>query len=336
MAFIFVPNADGGFDEGDRQTNSDTGVEYIYVDGAWRPLGPKIEDQFDALDERYVNKDGDVIHGTLEFDHGEDTDSNLLIRPNISNESTNIYQLNSGALRLRTLPGEDTNTGSTTHLAIGKNEITGDPETYIYHLQDPTAPLQGVNLQYLESYVSGYLPLIGGDMTGDLNIDKSSGTGLTISKDGQDNLKFWVDGTATTTKTTFANDNFVTKAYVDGKVDSIDPTTLLWKRVSKSAGDLEIGEFYISSSNNNIYLHPKAIGGIDLNMEPRVNTVTGIKHLVSVHKVNGTINYSIVCTEIDFNNGSNNYIRLTSSSVLCEDYTTANQNCRINIPGFTF
>ena len=82
MAFIFVPNADGGFDEGDRQTNSDTGVEYIYVDGAWRPLGPNIEDQFDALDERYVNRDGDVIHGTLEFDHGVDTDSNLLIRPN--------------------------------------------------------------------------------------------------------------------------------------------------------------------------------------------------------------------------------------------------------------
>ena len=97
-----------------------------------------------------------------------------------------------------------------------------------------------------------------------------------------------------------------------------------------------MGEFYISSSNNNIYLHPKAIGGVDLNMEPRVNTVTGIKHLVSVHKFNGTINYSIVCTEIGFNNSSNNYIRLTSSSVLCEDYTTANQNCRINIPGFTF
>ena len=111
---------------------------------------------------------------------------------------------------------------------------------------------------------------------------------------------------------------------------------MLWKRVSKSAGELEIGEFYISSSNNHIYLHPKAIGGVDLNMEPRVDKVTGIKHLVSVHKVNGTINYSIVCTEIVFNNGSNNYIRLTSGSVLCEDYTTTDQNCRINVPGFTF
>ena len=58
-------------------------------------------------------------------------------------------------------------------------------------------------------------------MTGDLNIDKSSGTAITISKVGQDNLKFWVDGTATTTKTTFANDNFVTKAYVDDKINNV-------------------------------------------------------------------------------------------------------------------
>ena len=43
MAFVFVPNADGGFDEGDRQTNPDTGVEYIYIDGAWRALGPDID-----------------------------------------------------------------------------------------------------------------------------------------------------------------------------------------------------------------------------------------------------------------------------------------------------
>ena len=34
MAFIFVPNADGSFTEGDKQTNPDTGVEYIYSDGA--------------------------------------------------------------------------------------------------------------------------------------------------------------------------------------------------------------------------------------------------------------------------------------------------------------
>ena len=42
MAFIFNPNPS----EGDKQTNPDTGVEYIYSGGAWRALGAKIEDEF--------------------------------------------------------------------------------------------------------------------------------------------------------------------------------------------------------------------------------------------------------------------------------------------------
>ena len=31
MAFQFVPNADGNFEEGMRQTNTETGVEYILL-----------------------------------------------------------------------------------------------------------------------------------------------------------------------------------------------------------------------------------------------------------------------------------------------------------------
>ena len=54
MAFQFVPP----FKEGDKQTNNETGVEYIFTDGAWRPLGPNIEDQYDKLDERYVKTEG--------------------------------------------------------------------------------------------------------------------------------------------------------------------------------------------------------------------------------------------------------------------------------------
>ena len=63
MAFTFIEP----FEEGDRQTNNETGVEYIYLDGAWRALGPKIEDEFDTLDDRYVNKNGDQMTGSLEF-----------------------------------------------------------------------------------------------------------------------------------------------------------------------------------------------------------------------------------------------------------------------------
>ena len=188
MAFQFVPP----FEEGDKQTNPETRVEYIFTDGAWRPLGPKIEDQFDELDERYVNVDGDTIHGTLKFDHGESNPANLLIRPNISDTATSIYSLNNGALRFRSLSTEDTTTNSTTHFAMGKTGDSGGPETYIYHLQDPQDELWAANKRYVDTAIanadvdlSGYLPLTGGNMTGDLNIDKSSGTGITISKDGQ-------------------------------------------------------------------------------------------------------------------------------------------------------
>ena len=55
------------FEEGYKQTNDETGVEYIFSDGGWRPLGPKIEDQFDELDDRYLVKTGDSYTGYLDF-----------------------------------------------------------------------------------------------------------------------------------------------------------------------------------------------------------------------------------------------------------------------------
>jgi len=176
MAFVFVPNAGGGFDEGMRQTNPETEVEYIYTDGAWRPLGPKIEDQFDVLDERYINQDGDIMHGELKFDHGESTPANILIYPNIADSSSSIYALNSATLRIRTLEGENRARGSSTHIAVGKNSLDGEPETNIYHLQDPTSELHGANKRYVDEQIENinldgeYLPLAGGDMTGDLNM----------------------------------------------------------------------------------------------------------------------------------------------------------------------
>jgi len=255
MAFIFNPNPN----EGDRQTNDETGVEYVYLSGAWRPLGPKIDSQFDTLDERYVNADGDVMHGTLKFDHGADGAANILIRPNISNTSTSIYQLNGGALRFRSLPGEDLNDGSTSHIAIGKNETDGSPETYIYHLQDPDGPLHAVNLRYLETYVaeelgdvelSGYLPLTGGSMTGKIEVDRESGAGLELFKEGTSNLKLWVDGGITTSKTTFNDDQLVTKNYADtadgllGQMITLNGQDIA-KKVEKT-GDTMTGELKIN------------------------------------------------------------------------------------------
>ena len=184
MAFIFVPNADGGFDEGDRQTNPDTGVEYIYVSGAWRALGPKIEDEFDTLDERYVNVSGDTMSGALTFDNGERSDPNLSIYPNPGSSNTTFFQLNSGTFRFRSTASASQTDRVTTHMVIGKASGDGSPETYIYHLQDPTGELHAANRRYVDQKVAeidiedinldealaDYLPLSGGELTGDLTI----------------------------------------------------------------------------------------------------------------------------------------------------------------------
>lgn len=58
MAFQFVPNADGSFDEGMKQTNPETNQEYIFTDGAWRALGPGIEADLTELDKRYLKNEG--------------------------------------------------------------------------------------------------------------------------------------------------------------------------------------------------------------------------------------------------------------------------------------
>ena len=97
MAFQFVPNAEGKFEEGMRQTNPETGIEYIFVEGAWRPLGPKIEDEFEKLDERYVNIDGDTMTGQLKLEQTQlaavkaDGTQQYKINPNTSDYYTNSF-----------------------------------------------------------------------------------------------------------------------------------------------------------------------------------------------------------------------------------------------------
>ena len=144
MAFIFVPNADGSFTEGDRQTNPDTGVEYIYIDGAWRALGPKIQDEFDTLDGRYVKLESTSILG----------DYYRLRGPNAAGTGFNSFvTITDGEQKLYNVAlAEDTNTG------------------------------WAASVQYVQNYVqnavgdvdlSEYLPLAGGTMTGDLNMESA-------------------------------------------------------------------------------------------------------------------------------------------------------------------
>jgi len=313
MAFIFNPNPS----EGDRQTNDETGVEYIYVDGAWRPLGPKIEDQFDELDGRYIKLSGTSVlsdfyrlrgpnaagDGTSTFqriDEGEqklyniatpdktstgwvanveyvnntvsdylpltggtitgelyiDVDSDgvhdLGFAPRDADNTSVIYSMNGGICRLRSLAGN--NIGSVdvrTHFGWGRN-ADGDPETVLYHLNDPTEPHHAANRSYVDN---NYLALTGGDMTGAINIDRSSGIAIDISKDGVENLKLWVDGTVSTTKTTFNDDNFVTKAYVDSNTPS-DSMNINGENVVTTDWIVKgSGRTFMQNSNNELGLY---------------------------------------------------------------------------------
>jgi hypothetical protein len=145
MAFIFVPNAGGGFDEGDKQTNPDTGVEYIYLDGAWRALGPKIEDEFDTLDDRYVKREGNTLVG----------DFFRLRGPNTTGDGQSTFQvIQSGELKLYNLT---TPTDSDTAWAA--------PVGYVQeYVQDQIGDID----------LSGYLPLTGGTLTGTTRITGAS------------------------------------------------------------------------------------------------------------------------------------------------------------------
>ena len=213
MAFIFVPNADGSFNEGDKQTNPDTGVEYIYLDGAWRALGPKIEDEFDTLDERYVNKSGDTMTGQLTIENSRnislkkaDGSTQFEIRPNVNAADyyTNIYSYNANGMRFRV--ATDQNAGSyDTMIAIsGETQTIGDTDyrgtSYINRVRTPTNPDHAANKWYVDQAVgdvdlSGYLPLTGGTLTGAITSDATTNKRIEfLTNDSSSNCDILRDG----------------------------------------------------------------------------------------------------------------------------------------------
>jgi len=296
MAFIFNPNPS----EGDRQTNDETGVEYIFTDGAWRPLGPKIEDEFDTLDERYIKNTnttllgeyyrlrgpnvegtgvstfqvidegeqklyniktpgsdnegwvanveyvnntvadylpltGGTITGELYIDISANGVHDLGFAPRDADNTSVIYSMNGGICRLRSLAGNNIDSVDVrTHFGWGRN-ADGDPETVLYHLNDPIEAHHAVNLQYLESYVadeledidlSDYLPLTGGTLTGNLRMTgagfytdaiikttRNSGNAFQVKPDdGAETAFIKTDGKSQFTKLTINSDDV-------GKID---------------------------------------------------------------------------------------------------------------------
>jgi len=137
MAFIFVPNADGSFTEGDKQTNPDTGVEYIYNSGAWRALGPKIEDEFDTLDERYatneyVDEQIDNLPDPVPTDDFMSLTGTQLVTP--------------GNWRIQ--QATDTR-GLFSYISIA------DEELKLYHVQEPSSDHHAATKGYVDAKPSG-------------------------------------------------------------------------------------------------------------------------------------------------------------------------------------
>ena len=149
MAFIFVPNADGSFTEGDKQTNPDTGVEYVFIEGAWRALGPDIADEFPELDNRYVKKAGDTMTGRLNA-------------PRIAVEGT---VLESGRVFEAQFDGT-TNAWINANGQVRSNFVVDDNAEF------KTLTTK----QYVDDKVGGadYLPLTGGTLTGTTRIRGAS------------------------------------------------------------------------------------------------------------------------------------------------------------------
>ena len=171
MAFQFVPP----FEEGDKQTNDETGVEYIFTDGAWRPLGQKIENQLDDLDERYVQKAGDTVEGHLDlegeikFELPKGTGGVSRIRlmrchQDEDGNGGNSFQFSSHPSSGGSL------TNAKIHIDISNTQETG-PKTKLRFLADPVQDDNAISLGYADE---SYLQLSGGTLTNSLTFNRGS------------------------------------------------------------------------------------------------------------------------------------------------------------------
>ena len=152
MAFQFVPNDDGSFTEGDKQTNPETNQEYIFTDGAWRALGIKVATDLTELDNRYLQLSGGTLTNSLAFNKGNKPAQQFGIEPNSGTPDTNIYVFQDGQMRFRSTHTESTNDRVGSHIVLDPNG--GVPQTKIYNVVDPTNDLMCANKQYVDNSAS--------------------------------------------------------------------------------------------------------------------------------------------------------------------------------------
>ena len=237
-------------------------------------------------------------------------------------------------------------------------------ELGLYHIKDPSdgnaewAATKG----YVDDQIAAiptvdlddYLPLVGGDMTGRIDITLSDPALAAIRTIGSINVK--ADSQQLGQANNFiahkdyvrvystpsGPQDVVNKEYAEGHFAEKSHThdykkAALWKAVSPStaAGNLQEGEFFVAD-NNNIYLHSKSANSVDLGISGNTEYSQSMTYLASIYG-RGTYNsmYSTVADKINLNVSSNNYIRVQSSHLLYKQAISVGTQYVINIPGFT-
>lgn len=159
------------------------------------------------------------------------------IETSLNNVKTSIDNITNGTTLLPYLPIK----GGTMQGSINMNNKS------ITNVPSPSADGDAVNKKYVDDAIAGgitpptgdYLPLSGGTMTGNINMNNNRVTSVGAPSAGTDAVnKDYVDdeiatagdgkflplaggaltGAVTTTKTEFENNELVTKSYVDGQV----------------------------------------------------------------------------------------------------------------------
>ena len=144
----------------------------------------------------------------------------------------------------------------------------------LFHIADPTDgdDAWAANKKYVNDVAAEYLPLAGGNLTGDVELSGGftidHGTGDTASKkfyiigetsEGTDQDLFWSyknrDGTedAVNYKGKMTNDfNLVNKAYVDNAVASVGGSVV--PVVNSTPSDITVGSLWFNTTDNCLYI----------------------------------------------------------------------------------
>jgi len=202
------------------------------------PIGDSLDHRYAPMDHRHDDAAGEHEHDYLPLDGGT-------LTATLNGKLIKSYRDKGYAFEVKpAIEGEEDVTKAFIHTSghasfTGNVKVDGTELAKVDHTHDDiTGEIQGLqdafdtavlaaqegaeNLNIeLQSYIkkddanTSFLKLAGGSMTGGISIDKESGVGLQLFKNGTNNLKLWVDGGITTTKTTFDDNQLVTKAYVD-------------------------------------------------------------------------------------------------------------------------